>query len=220
MNSILSVKDEIDEIITFLVSKGMCSFQNYPVIKGDKKEKSIGWGNITNLSIALKNIDYKDIYNEINKNHDYTMKLIDGTIIQLLYRFQDDKLYSHRLAVFPSPILQSFEEEPEIYLQDEIYGDILAKNIVPFPIRFDFCIDEVDSKYEHPKSHATLGQFKNCRIPVYGPLSPHRFMSFILENFYYTFYKQSCFSDLKKKCINFTTIIEDEKKKLHFHLES
>jgi len=38
----------------------------------------------------------------------------------------------------------------------------------------------------HSKSHLTLGDAKDCRIPVSAPLTPYRFLDFILRNFYQT----------------------------------
>ena len=115
------------------------------------------------------------------------MKMADGALIQMTYAFKREHLEQHRLAFFPSPSLEMFQNSPELYLDDEIYADIIAKNIVPFPLRFDFdARDELHAELEHPKSHLTLGQYKNCRIPVSAPLSPYRFMDFILRNFYNT----------------------------------
>ncbi len=37
---------------------------------------------------------------------------------------------------------------------------------------------------DHPKTHVTLGQYKNCRIPVSEPLTPEIFITFLLRNFY------------------------------------
>ena len=65
--------------------------------------------------------------------------------------------------------------------------DVIKKNIVPFPIRFDYdCRDEVVVNITHPKSHLTLGQYQNCRVPVSAPLTPYIFALFILRNFYNT----------------------------------
>jgi hypothetical protein len=219
MNNILHVKKEIEDIINFLVSNSLSTFQQYPIIKDYPENiKKIEWDTVSNLSICLKNLEYNLIYSEISKNHDYTFKLIDGNIIQMLYTFKNNELYSHRLAMFPSPDLESFQNQPEIYENDELYADIIAKNLVSFPIRFDFCKDEVISTHEHPLSHVSLGQYKNCRIPAYGPISPQVFMKFILENFYNTFYeiyKSSCRSE---KCSKIITIRELEKEKLHFNI--
>nr|VFK30828.1 MAG: Uncharacterized conserved protein (DUF2290) [Candidatus Kentron sp. MB]VFK34387.1 MAG: Uncharacterized conserved protein (DUF2290) [Candidatus Kentron sp. MB]VFK76491.1 MAG: Uncharacterized conserved protein (DUF2290) [Candidatus Kentron sp. MB] len=65
------------------------------------------------------------------------------------------------------------------------------KNIVPFPLRFDFdSREEVFVEVEHPKSHLTMGQYENCRIPVSAPLTPYHFIGFILRNFYNTAYRK------------------------------
>lgn len=41
-------------------------------------------------------------------------------------------------------------------------------------------------------SHLTIGQYKNCRIPVVRPLTPSQFITFILRNFYHTAYNKYC----------------------------
>lgn len=95
------------------------------------------------------------------------------------------------LSYFPSPDLEHFQNDPEAYLQDEVYADIIDRNIVPFPIRFDFSDDETDfEEIHHPRSHLTLGQYKNCRIPVCSPVSPLTFGGFILRNFYNTAFRK------------------------------
>lgn len=219
MNNIRSVKKEIDAIIRILIESSMSTFQNYPIIKKNGSQQKLEWSPITNLSISLKNLDYDVIYSEIDKNNDYTIKLIDGNIIQMLYAFENNELVSHRLAMFPSPKLELFQSQPEIYENDEIYADIIGKKIVPFPIRFDYDKDEIVSKYSHPHSHVTLGQYTNCRIPAYGPISPRLFMQFILENFYNTYYLES-YSLLcsKAQCTNIQTIKGDECHKIHFNI--
>ena len=220
MNNILHVKKEIEEIIRFLILNSMVAFQQFPIIKEYPENiKKIEWNTVSNLAICLKNVDYDLIYSEINKNRDYTFKFIDGNIIQLLYTFENNELYSHRLAMFPSPDLESFQNSPEIYEKDEVYADIIAKNLVPFPIRFDYCKDEVLSEYKHPFSHATLGQYKNCRIPVYGPVSPYKFIKFVLENFYNSFYEINKMSLCNEKCSKIFTIRKLEKKQLHLNIE-
>ncbi|MGB2255763.1 MAG: DUF2290 domain-containing protein, partial [Spongiibacter marinus] len=61
---------------------------------------------------------------------------------------------------------------------------------VQFPIRFDFDFsEEVYEPQWHSKSHMTLGNTKGCRIPVSGPVSPFRFIDFIMRSFYAEKYK-------------------------------
>ena len=72
-------------------------------------------------------------------------------------------------------------------MEDEIYADVIARNIVPFPVRFDYDgRDGIHEELAHPKSHLTLGQYENCRIPVTSPMTPFWFVDFILRNFYHT----------------------------------
>ena len=117
--------------------------------------------------------------------------MLDGALISLRYRFKDGAICEHTLSYFPSPDLEHFQNEPEVYLDDEVYADIIAKNIVTFPVRFDFSDDQkkfVD--IHHPYSHLTLGQYQNCRMPVCAPLGPLVFGGFILRNFYNTAFRK------------------------------
>ena len=164
---------------------------NFPSKRDETKSvTNIDFGQ-SDLSLVLKNRSYKEIYDELLKCQAYNFKMIDGALIQLMYRFQKGCLQSHRLAFFPSPYLEEFQNNPEIYEADEIYADIIKKNIVPFPVRFDYsCKEGVVKEIEHPQSHLTLGQYHNCRIPVSAPLTPYIFISFILRNFYNTAFKK------------------------------
>jgi hypothetical protein len=56
--------------------------------------------------------------------------------------------------------------------------------VLPVIIRADYNKDDVISKVHHPYSHITLGEYKNCRIPVNKPISPLSFVNFVLEHFY------------------------------------
>ena len=116
------------------------------------------------------------------------MKMPDGALIQMMYRYSQNALQSHRLAFFPSPYLEEFQNNPDIYLQDDVYADIVARNIVPFPLRFDYTRNQPTERIGHPKAHLTLGQYQNCRIPITAPMTPSWFADFILRNFYHTAY--------------------------------
>ncbi|QDL98833.1 DUF2290 domain-containing protein [Rhodopseudomonas palustris] len=178
---------EISAIITKLIETSLSDQQNWPSFINSRGLTEIGIQNNPSLSIGMKNIPYEEIYLTLLADNAFHIKMLDGALLQMCYRFAGDSIHSHRLCMFPAPDLDSFDNQPDLYLQDELYGDIVGRNIVHFPIRFDFCIDEalhVDVK--HPKSHLTLGQYPNCRIPLACPLTPARFISFILRNFYHT----------------------------------
>ena len=64
----------------------------------------------------------------------------DGGIIQLMYRFNrtGTELISHRLGYYPSPSYELYQNDPELYDVDYIYGDILNKSVLPVIIRADY----------------------------------------------------------------------------------
>ncbi len=185
------IREQVESLTTDLIECSLCEEQTFPSMRNEPSNiKRIDFGQ-SDLSIVLKNKPYQEIYNELLRTHAYNLRMIDGALIQLMYKFHKNFLQSHRLAFFPSPYLEDFQNNPEIYEEDCIYADIIKKNIVPFPIRFDFdCRKEVVIVIDHPQSHLTLGQYHNCRIPVSAPLTPSIFMDFILRNFYNTAYNK------------------------------
>jgi hypothetical protein len=219
MTSPKEICQEINEITQKLVSISLSVTQNYvSSTQTGKDSYNIAYSGMHDLSIVLKNVDYKQMYEELDENNNYNIKMIDGALIQLMYTYEKSSLISHRLAFFPSPFLESFQNDPEIYEDDEIYADIIAKNILPVPIRFDYDPHN-HQELDHPKSHLTLGQFKNCRIPVCSPIAPSTFISFILRSFYYTaFKKYTAQLTFSSKLFN-KTITSREKKILHIAIE-
>jgi hypothetical protein len=214
----LQTLDQIKKLTESLVKLSLSNEQNFPSTHGSPNANfEITVSTATDMSIALKNIEYKLIYAELEKARCFNIKMVDGALILLRYRFLAGKVCEHALSYFPSPYLEHFQNDPDNYLEDELYSDILAKNIVPFPVRFDFSND--GNKYvdiSHPYSHLTLGQYKNCRIPVCSPLGPLAFGGFILRNFYNTIY--TSYSDhipISNKVFP-KTISANEKKIIHF----
>lgn len=188
----VDVLNQINRLTTDVIEVGICEAQNFPSMKsypGDIRE--IGFSSSDN-SIFLKNIPYREMYSELLKKKNYNIKMIDGALISLLYRFRGNELLSHRLSFFPAPDLEVFQNEPEFYSMDEMYLDILDQRVVTVPLRFDFDSGDAFIPVEHPKSHLTLGQYENCRIPVSSAVSPFQFMDFILRNFYHTAHIKFC----------------------------
>jgi hypothetical protein len=183
---------QLTELMTALVSLSLSNEQNFPSTLGDPKHAfEITVANAAAMSVALKNISYQDIYHELAQARSYNFKMLDGALVTLRYRFFSGDVVEHSLSYFPSPDLELFQNDPELYLLDEIYADVVARNIVPFPIRFDFSNDEAKFvEIHHPYSHLTLGQYENCRIPVCSPVGPLTFGSFILRNFYNSAYRK------------------------------
>ncbi len=188
------IRKQMERTTADLVGLSLCDRQNFPSMRNIGQGcYEIGISDKGNISYALKNLSYRDIYTELNRMQSYNMRMLDGALIHMMYRFRNNQIEAHRLAFFPSPFLEEFQNNPDIYLDDEVYAEVVMKNIVPFPLRFDFdCREEVVVEGDHPKSHLTLGQYQNCRIPVSAPLTPYHFIRFILRNFYNTAYRKYC----------------------------
>jgi len=181
------IKEDIDGLISELIGKGVCDDSNFSSIRSSGGKADVTFSGSEHVSIALGDIEYAEIYRELADKRSYNMRLVDGALLQMMYRIEGDELLQHRLAFYPSPSLLPFQDDPDAYMRDELFIDIVQRRIVPFPLRFDFdaregvCIDVA-----HPKSHLTLGDVKGCRIPVSAPLTPRWFVEFVLRNFYQT----------------------------------
>ncbi len=189
-----SVAEQINSLTGKFVELSLADDQNFSFEnKTGSGRVEVTFSNKKEISYVLKNHSYRETYDRIRQERAYSIKMMDGAFIQLMYIFQSSKIKQHRLAFFPSPYLDNFQNNADIYLEDEIYADIVSRNIVAFPIRFDF--DGRPGVYkdvDHPKSHLTLGQYKNCRIPVSHPVLPFKFLEFILRNFYNTAHRKYC----------------------------
>ncbi len=212
------VISEVHAITASLVRLGLSEDQNFPSTPGKAGGAiEITVNNASQLTIALRNLPYRQIYDELVKARAFNMKLIDGALIVLRYAFRNGQLTDHSLSYFPAPDLEHFQNDADIYLTDEIFADIVARNIVTIPLRFDYSNDA--NKFieiHHPYCHLTLGQYKNCRIPVSAPLSPVTFVAFILRSFYNTAARK--FSDeINVPTFFFARTITDKEFKLpHF----
>lgn len=182
-----SLKEDIDGLISELIGKGICDDSNFSAIRPSGNKVDITFSGSEHVSIALGDIEYAEIYRELAEKRSYNMKLVDGALIQMMYRIEGEGLLQHRLAFYPSPSLLPFQDDPDAYMRDELFIEIVQRRIIPFPLRFDFDTrDGVHADVVHPKSHLTLGDVKGCRMPVSAPLSPRWFVEFILRNFYQT----------------------------------
>lgn len=181
-----TVKNDVEGLLASLIERGIADDQNFPILRQVSAEGwEVSFQGAEHVAIAMGDIDYGDIHRELFDKRSYNVKLIDGGLLQMMYRFEGDKLVQHRLAYYPSPSLRPFQEDPEAYLRDELFLDIVSRRIVPFPLRFDF--DETTARdVSHPRCHLTLGDVKGCRMPVSSPLTPRWFIEFVLRSFYQT----------------------------------
>ena len=176
--------EQINRLISHLVEAGLADDQRFAFQrKTDVIE--ITFENAGYVSSAMRDVSYANVYGIFARHRVFNAKLLDGAFVQMMYIFADGALRQHRLAFLPAPHLERFERDPESYDNDQMYADIVARSILPLPIRFDY--DSRGDRHTdvvHPKSHLTLGEYSHCRIPVTAPLTSHRFIDFVLRNFY------------------------------------
>ncbi|MFZ5808047.1 MAG: DUF2290 domain-containing protein [Chloroflexota bacterium] len=181
-----TVKKELEQILSAVVNDGIAIDQNFPFVRQlSNNDWQVSFEGGENISSVMNYETYEQLYKELSQSRIYTAKLVDGGILQLMYSFRSNDLIKHRLAFYPSPTLRPFQEDPESYMQDQLYMEIVSRRLIPFPLRFDFDL-ETACDVEHPQCHLTLGDTKCCRIPVSAPLTPRWFIEFILRNFYQT----------------------------------
>lgn len=206
--------DEINKAIYSLVDCSLAEDQNGARLRthtGGITE--VIFNNSSFVSSSLTRGDYEDMYTLFREERAYNILMPDGAMIQLMYEFRNDILQKHRLAFLPSPSLEKFQNDPDLYLGEEVYADVIEHGIVTFPLRFDFDGDPLHHVIcHHPCSHLTLGQYKHCRIPVSSPLTPLLFLDFIIRSFYNTaFQKYSTKLPSSKSRFASTIHVEEEK---------
>jgi hypothetical protein len=212
MPSAEAVYAEINAVTARLIRLGLSDEQNFPSIKtlaDGVRSISVSGGVLGGLGFGGR--PYRSVYASIRDAKSYNVRLLDGGLLLLQYTFRGEIILSHRLAFWASPTLEAFQKEPELYETDELYLDFLEPSIVPFPIRFDFSLEgSANSPIIHPRSHMTLGQYLNCRIPVCSPLTPSVFVNFILRNFYSNSHKK--FLSVSETAAYFEVSLYEEEK--------
>ena len=219
-NIATKTKRDLDALLSYLIERGIVDDQNFSIVRDLPDQRwEVTFTNANHVSMAMREADYADIHRELTEKRSYNAKLIDGTLLQLQYLFEEKQLVKHRLVFLPSPSLRPFQDDPAVYLRDELYLEIISRRIVPFPLRFDF--DENSAQdVTHPACHLTLGDVKGCRIPVSAPLTPRWFLEFILRNFYSTD-SYDLTSKLPSHCYHFNrTITTGEKDLIHVMVPS
>jgi hypothetical protein len=140
-----------------------------------------------------------------------------------MYYVSGNILERQRLAFYPNPNVERFQDNPdeyeELYFGNTLFTNISEKKVVVFPVRFDFDKDITKFvEFDHSYSHLTLGNYQNCRIPVSGPISPNRFMLFVLRNFYFDKFIE-CFDNSDFRCdLAFDNLLtKDERTLIHIN---
>lgn len=182
---------DINLIMAWLIEEGIVVDQNPAFSKRNGVEWDITFRNAEFVAASLKNAPYADVYEQLLQHRCFTFKFFDGALVQMMYKVGRKGLDRHRLTLFPPTTNLEFPDTTSQYWGTEDQLGVIDANAVPFPIRFDY--ERFDDRHvilDHPKSHLTLGQYKNCRIPVSAPISPRWFVDFVMRNFYHREFKR------------------------------
>ncbi|MFL7852516.1 DUF2290 domain-containing protein [Providencia rettgeri] len=209
--------DAINRITRHLMTEGLSDSQNFSSVKNKGAYVDVIYNGYGDVSKALRDVPYEEMYDYLDNNSQFSIKMLDGGLIHYKYRFMSrGELAKHTLAYYPAPHFKSFQNEPELYLDEShFYSEVISKNILPVPLRFDYAPEDAAS-IEHPASHLTLGQYKNCRIPLSAPLCPVSFTNFILQSFYNTAFVS--IKHTQNSYLYSRTISREEEKILHFNI--
>lgn len=119
---------QINELTKYLVEESLTDAQYFAFqrpISGGLSE--VTFQNAEYLSIALKNLPYKEIYERLVQGEAYNVKMLDGALIQMMYAFADGTLQRHRLAFFPAPHLEESRRYADgLPVQDGSFDESIA----------------------------------------------------------------------------------------------
>lgn len=181
------LKKEIVEITAFLMDKGLVDDQNLaarrPGRDGAITLESDYWADAPRMQ---EKVPYTELYDRLKRARAYDLKFLDGAFVQFRFQFKDAyTLSKSELRFLPSPTLATFQEDPDLYLHDEPYGDVVDTRVVTVPLRFDYDDSgDVVQDVLHPVSHLTLGQYPHCRVAATSAITPYYFIEFLLRSFY------------------------------------
>lgn len=182
--SAAEIKRAIVELTTTLVAAGLVDDQEWPSIS-----TASGATRITTVQDpgvqAIRADTYDSLYRDQAQRRAFNFVMLDKALVHLSYEFHGQRLRRHRLSFLPAPDLMSFQADPEEYLRERHFVEVVGRQAVGVPLRFDFdARDDVTHSEDHPASHLTLGQYQHCRIPVAAAITPWVFVDFIVRHFY------------------------------------
>ena len=194
---VVEFERELHEITGALLEGGLVDDQNYVYRKttGNKGDGTQAvaleadyWAD-PDVNV-MASVSYGELHAHLSDRRAYDLRFLDGALVQVRFEFMPGKggvLRRSRLAYLPAPDLTPFQQDPGIYLDDELFGHVVDGRAVTTPFRFDYDTraDAVVDMH-HPMAHVTLGQYPHCRIAAAGPITPYYFIEFVVRSFYRT----------------------------------
>lgn len=184
-------------------------------VEGSKKEV-VTWSNkeFKNIMYDIF-LDAKGMLDDILNNRQFIIELYDKSIFQFECIVNDNKIEKLRMVFLKKDNIIWEIEKINLYESEEDEQDDWYETNygIPVMIRMDYAPDEhID--IIHSKSHLTLSNSQNCRIPMKTYFMFSEFVNFILINFYNMHIDKSpvCYND----CVE---ISNNELKTYHINWE-
>ncbi len=176
-----SLHQETQNILDYMQKKDLAYFTNAV----SKTVSTISWaaGKGSGFLTYRGDPTIEQYHQWIIDGH-YSAILMDGSLLQISYDFDEGEVSGHRLAYVPCPFdIDSgimLEMTPgdavELYKLEKL-GDVRLRS----PLRFDFA--PAQAKPGHPASHLTINS-STCRIACSAPIRVGRFVDFVYRHFY------------------------------------
>jgi hypothetical protein len=202
------LRSEIASLTHFLTGNNFLVANQLPQIKVAGPIYEVGWSKDgSNISPALRNIPYREVYGYFLEAQQYNFILPKGELVQFLYRFNNESLIEARVCYLPKPKDFDFEEGN---------SSLNPNEEIPL-IRIDFSPSKKRA-ISHSATHMHLGYTEDCRIPTSAPVAPNTFMLFILRSFYASQLSNSLETVLlRSRCFD-DSLLAGENKAVHFKI--
>lgn len=200
------LRTEIQSIIVHLIQNSLSIDQTYAEIVCVRGVTDVSYPALGSTILSTKGFLYKDVYSRLVGQRTFTVKLFDGSLIQLSYRFRGEELIGHRLTYLPRPL--------EIGVNEVIQDQVLSSAELPI-IRIDYS-PEAANLFSHSATHMHIGYSEVCRIPTSAPCTPTQFVLFILRSFYADRLSRELETVLISEDPFESSITEEESKEIHF----
>ena len=179
-----AIAAEIRGLTVHLLDAAITRDYHWPTTRRHRSMATVSFDNDQYIADAMKLGAYTRVYAHLAGGRAYNIMMLDGAIVQFMYRFERRRLTGHRLAYLPAADTRQLHDVFGKYGDGHLTA-VPDRRAVPVPLRVDY--DVSDGRHRprtHPKCHLTLGEHRSCRIPVSSPLTPCRFMDFLLRSFY------------------------------------
>lgn len=177
-----STATELDELLSYLIDSEIALHTT----SVRRNSAIVSWPTAGASGPFLTNRDHPTtaLYRQWIMDSQYSAVLYDGSLLQITYAFDRNRLKMHRLAHVPAP----FDMDPDLLLEwpladvfDTYATGSTEEVLLKGTLRFDF--DAARAAPNHPASHLTINS-QQCRIACAGPVRIGLFIEAVFRHFY------------------------------------